>query len=491
VVTGGERAEICTFVRTAQVPSKKETNTMRGEVKNPYGCRDGRIVYVKDVDNGIGCRCTCPACNAPLVARQGEEVTWHFAHASESSCTSAPESGLHRMAKQILLDARRIRVPISEMQVHSGQIYSIADPVTVDFEEIYTERAHEDIVPDLLAIVGGVPLFIEIAVTHFIDAEKMEKIRRIGISTLEINLRSTNRGIDPDRLRDLLVDELPNKRWKYNAKVESMRAHYEKLDRERIDEENRRIESRREAQRLAEREKRKAEEAERERRRLADQAEQKRLEAEEAARREQEEKERAERRKQQEIELEKWKREEAERAVIREKEREIERQREEEEDRKRLEKDRAYKEEYDRRMAERAKQREERERREAEWSKMGSDRLRELDDYDRQRTQDYAEGREVHRQREERREAVEREKIDEARESAYQKRREYDLQMWTQAEQMKYRDLCDKEGMTHVQATAAVSEIHRATADERAAEYDRTHRPRFKFNAVTGRGGYV
>lgn len=81
--------------------------------------------------------------------------------------------------------------------------------------------------------------------------------------------------------------------------------------------------------------------------------------------------------------------------------------------------------------------------------------------------------------------------ITEAWETAYAKRREQDLQLWSQPEQVKYRDLRDKDGMTHEQATAAVSAIRKTTEVERAAEYDRTHRPRFKFNAITGRGGYV
>lgn len=40
----------------------------------------GEIRFVGDVPKGAACGCVCPTCSSPLVARQGQENEWHFAH---------------------------------------------------------------------------------------------------------------------------------------------------------------------------------------------------------------------------------------------------------------------------------------------------------------------------------------------------------------------------------------------------------------------------
>lgn len=40
----------------------------------------GEIRFVGDVPKGAGCGCICPTCKSPLVAKQGFENEWHFAH---------------------------------------------------------------------------------------------------------------------------------------------------------------------------------------------------------------------------------------------------------------------------------------------------------------------------------------------------------------------------------------------------------------------------
>lgn len=40
----------------------------------------GEIRFVGDVQRGAACACFCPDCSSPLIARQGTEKEWHFAH---------------------------------------------------------------------------------------------------------------------------------------------------------------------------------------------------------------------------------------------------------------------------------------------------------------------------------------------------------------------------------------------------------------------------
>ena len=50
----------------------------------PFGLSssNGSIVDVHSVSRGKDCNCVCPSCRTPLIARQGKENVWHFAHAS-------------------------------------------------------------------------------------------------------------------------------------------------------------------------------------------------------------------------------------------------------------------------------------------------------------------------------------------------------------------------------------------------------------------------
>lgn len=40
-----------------------------GTLKIPYAARNGRLVHISEVENGLQPDCTCPACKRPLVAR--------------------------------------------------------------------------------------------------------------------------------------------------------------------------------------------------------------------------------------------------------------------------------------------------------------------------------------------------------------------------------------------------------------------------------------
>lgn len=74
-------------------------------------------------------------------------------------------------------------------------------------------------IPDILLETENGPLLVEIAVTHFIDDRKREKIKRLGIPTIEIDLSKVARDLDHARLEDLLINQTANKSWAFNAKL--------------------------------------------------------------------------------------------------------------------------------------------------------------------------------------------------------------------------------------------------------------------------------
>lgn len=65
--------------------------------------------------------------------------------------------------------------------------------------------------------IGGKILFVEIYVTHAIDSSKLEKLKRAGISTIEIDLSKKDRMVTETELRDILLKVSDEKTWKYNV----------------------------------------------------------------------------------------------------------------------------------------------------------------------------------------------------------------------------------------------------------------------------------
>ena len=63
-----------------------------------------------EVSRGLACDVYCPSCKGALVAKQGVERAWHFAHYSGSDPTrinarTCGETSLHEYAKQVLVDS--------------------------------------------------------------------------------------------------------------------------------------------------------------------------------------------------------------------------------------------------------------------------------------------------------------------------------------------------------------------------------------------------
>ena len=159
--------------------------------------KEGRIRSVDEVARGLGCECICPACGAAVIARQGDIREWHFVHVSENHHDGCTESALHQAAKQLLLEGGGMTVPeirvktrlqLPDGRVGSGEAYR--PECWLDFQSVEAEKTVGSIRPDIVAVVGGTMLFVEIAATHFVDAEKSAVLADLGIPTVEIDLAS-------------------------------------------------------------------------------------------------------------------------------------------------------------------------------------------------------------------------------------------------------------------------------------------------------------
>jgi hypothetical protein len=148
-------------------------------VRLPYGkASNGRLVRASEVPTGLGCGCSCPACGAPLVARQGDVRIAHFAHATDRACAAAHETTLHRLAKQLIADGTALVLPEVAAE-YGGKRRLVRPAVTIRPEGAALEPGLDGLRPDILITVAGRPLLVEVAVTHFCGPEKLALIRGI------------------------------------------------------------------------------------------------------------------------------------------------------------------------------------------------------------------------------------------------------------------------------------------------------------------------
>jgi len=199
---------------------------MKADAKQKHGIPFGlhvptrRMVVAREVANGRGCECVCSSCGARLKSRQGDIRIWHFAHDEETQCQNAPETAIHRMAKQLIVERAALFVPGQECsrQIHGKRrVWSETISVSLQtaglqsLQDCFEEKSVSDSDgngeyrrPDVLAMLDGLPLAIEIRNTHAVDFEKQEWLERLGHSVLEIAVADLV-FLHPEEIVDALV----------------------------------------------------------------------------------------------------------------------------------------------------------------------------------------------------------------------------------------------------------------------------------------------
>lgn len=184
-----------------------------------YGVRDGKTISIEEVESGLNCGCVCPACGEVLVAKKGKQMMHHFAHYSGHSCEYGYESSLHLAAKEILAKTKKILLPAVFLSFPNSYKDKelLSEPKEITFDRVALEQPFQDIIPDVVLYTGEKKLFLEIYVTHAVDETKLEKIKRLGVSTLEIDLSKQDSSLTETELTEILLQERKEKHWLFNA----------------------------------------------------------------------------------------------------------------------------------------------------------------------------------------------------------------------------------------------------------------------------------
>jgi hypothetical protein len=100
---------------------------------------------------------------------------------------------------------------------HTGNAHRMTQTAVMErrvvLDDIAVERQFGDIRPDLIGYVDGVPVLIEIFVTHKCDRSKIVKIRDMRVAAIEIDLSGSQHTITKKELAHRLLNETKNKKW--------------------------------------------------------------------------------------------------------------------------------------------------------------------------------------------------------------------------------------------------------------------------------------
>ena len=185
---------------------------------------NGELAHISEVNNGLQCGCSCPACGTALIARQGKVREHHFAHANGADCAEAVETALHLAAKAMIAEHGQMVLPAVGIQFpHSSWRRRIALERRYEIESVDIEQKLGTIIPDVIVRVGERRLLVEVKVTHGVDDEKLKRIRELGLSCVEINLSDVDRDLSREILKRMIIDDSARKRWVHNVRAHEAR----------------------------------------------------------------------------------------------------------------------------------------------------------------------------------------------------------------------------------------------------------------------------
>lgn len=171
--------------------------------------KEGNLVHIHDVPNGLKCGCFCPHCKAPLVAKNGGDELkrdYHFAHANGNECENSFESALHMLAKEVIKDKQRICLPSTYGNDFPNGIVKLHNVVTEQRDPVF------GFIPDAEGIMeNGERLLIEFYVSHKVDSNKRKKILDNNLKCIELDINSLD--LDRSVMESFICSEEDDRKW--------------------------------------------------------------------------------------------------------------------------------------------------------------------------------------------------------------------------------------------------------------------------------------
>jgi ssDNA-binding Zn-finger/Zn-ribbon topoisomerase 1 len=185
-----------------------------------------QIVDIGSVPSGLACKCVCPSCKHPLVAKKGNVNKWHFSHQPnvdyEDICLYTPARAARAMLMQMLPSLKLINTP-DYVHVATGTIITTSTAVELTSVKVCddNEQPHNAILS-----VGKHTILLYLGLSNIdkpksLNAEHsmlfVDLNRFIEIFTNENRLTAT------EQLWRMMSLPHPAKEWVYHVKEKSLK----------------------------------------------------------------------------------------------------------------------------------------------------------------------------------------------------------------------------------------------------------------------------
>lgn len=197
----------------------------------PFATRlsDGKLVSPDEVERGRACNCACPGCTVEVIAKQGTERTWHFAHVKGEKCAEGYEVSIHELAKQMLRQRKELLLPSLIAKTSGVDVYGqlleeqehVLESSLVKLDECKTGVNLGGVNVDVIGRLKGHEILIEVTVFHRLMPDKKERLLETKIPSMQINLeqfqaKQATRGL----LEKAIFEDENIRRWIYHPKLE-------------------------------------------------------------------------------------------------------------------------------------------------------------------------------------------------------------------------------------------------------------------------------
>lgn len=201
----------------------------------------------------------CSHWNDEALAKEAEDKAVDEARQALDWGAADRETLLHLVAKQILEQEKRIRLP--DLTGTARTTLQDGEPLTasksypgalVQLDVVLLEKGVGHTRPDVIAQMResspweAGPILIELTVTNTITEERMQRIRQNNLPTLEIDIRQLGGKVSRVEYARLVVDEVAGKRWLYHPSEALLRQQAALTLSQLASERNREIEQHRE-----------------------------------------------------------------------------------------------------------------------------------------------------------------------------------------------------------------------------------------------------
>ena len=120
----------------------------------------------------------------------------------------------HMLAKQIVADEQKVRVPRLEVTVPDFDSLIVEDQMA-ELRDVLIEPWSRGLRPDATATWDDIKVAIEIFVTNECDDAKITKYREQNLPAIEIDLSSFRDGLEPSRFKFAVLHGA-RRRWLYH-----------------------------------------------------------------------------------------------------------------------------------------------------------------------------------------------------------------------------------------------------------------------------------